>query len=228
MRCAGPVSARRSRDSSREPRRCRHPARLKNHHCHLDGRRTETSGSRRTWRRGDRAHVACPKDGRAGARRTGEGQPAMPTLLVLAGLNGYGKSTLTATGLCEGIETIDPDAIARNADSAHETTSSGKPTLRTWNGGTSRPCSSPSNCFQQAHNHSFRPRKGSDRNGAGSSTPGAASWWNHFVIGGGMMHVSAAGFAPWRSWKPNSGEESAISTEEGGTVVDPQFDQVLR
>ena len=39
----------------------------------------------------------------------------MPTLFVLAGPNGCGKSTLTATGLFEGTETIDADAIARNA-----------------------------------------------------------------------------------------------------------------
>ena len=41
----------------------------------------------------------------------------MPTLFVLAGPNGCGKSSLTATGLFESIETIDPDAIARNAES---------------------------------------------------------------------------------------------------------------
>lgn len=48
----------------------------------------------------------------------------VPTRFVLAGPNACGKSTLTATGLLEGIKTIDPDAIARNADEAHEPASS--------------------------------------------------------------------------------------------------------
>ena len=39
--------------------------------------------------------------------------PAMPTLFVVAGPNGCGKSTLTRTTWFTGVEVIDPDAIAR-------------------------------------------------------------------------------------------------------------------
>lgn len=39
----------------------------------------------------------------------------MPTLVVVAGPNGCGKSTLTRTKWFRGIEVIDPDAIARGA-----------------------------------------------------------------------------------------------------------------
>ena len=41
----------------------------------------------------------------------------MPTLHVVAGPNGCGKSTLTRTGRFPGAEVIDPDAIARDAAS---------------------------------------------------------------------------------------------------------------
>ena len=37
----------------------------------------------------------------------------MPTLYVVAGPNGCGKSTLTRTAWLSGLEIIDPDAIAR-------------------------------------------------------------------------------------------------------------------
>ena len=37
----------------------------------------------------------------------------MPTLFVVAGPNGCGKSTLTRTTWFRGVEVIDPDAIAR-------------------------------------------------------------------------------------------------------------------
>jgi len=39
----------------------------------------------------------------------------MPTLVVVAGPNGCGKSTLTRTKWFHGVEVIDPDAIARGA-----------------------------------------------------------------------------------------------------------------
>ena len=38
----------------------------------------------------------------------------MPTLFVVAGPNGCGKSTLTRTNWFRGVDVIDPDAIARN------------------------------------------------------------------------------------------------------------------
>ena len=38
----------------------------------------------------------------------------MPTLFVVAGPNGCGKSTLTRTKWFTGVEVIDPDAIARS------------------------------------------------------------------------------------------------------------------
>ena len=38
----------------------------------------------------------------------------MPTLHVVAGPNGCGKSTLTRTTWFSGVEVIDPDAIARD------------------------------------------------------------------------------------------------------------------
>ena len=37
----------------------------------------------------------------------------MPTLFLIAGPNGCGKSTLTRTAWLSGLEIIDPDAIAR-------------------------------------------------------------------------------------------------------------------
>ena len=37
----------------------------------------------------------------------------MPTLFVVAGPNGCGKSTLTRTNWFRGVDVIDPDAIAR-------------------------------------------------------------------------------------------------------------------
>ena len=40
----------------------------------------------------------------------------MPTLFVVAGPNGCGKSTLTRTAWFGGVEVIDPDAIARNVE----------------------------------------------------------------------------------------------------------------
>ena len=40
----------------------------------------------------------------------------MPTLVVVAGPNGCGKSTLTRTKWFRGVEVIDPDAIARGAE----------------------------------------------------------------------------------------------------------------
>ena len=38
----------------------------------------------------------------------------MPTLFLIAGPNGCGKSTLTRTAWLSGLEIIDPDAIARS------------------------------------------------------------------------------------------------------------------
>ena len=43
----------------------------------------------------------------------------MPTLYVVAGPNGCGKSTLTRTTWFRGVEVIDPDAIARNTMAAN-------------------------------------------------------------------------------------------------------------
>ena len=43
----------------------------------------------------------------------------MPTLYVVAGPNGCGKSTLTRTTWFRGLEVIDPDAIARDTKAAN-------------------------------------------------------------------------------------------------------------